>query len=137
MSNWRIAPNFFVPDIVKAAEYYRDQLGFKFEQYWGEPPEFVMVNRGGSVIMLILLPLADKYPDMLQPNRKRDHHAWDAYIWIGEESLDELHQEFVAKGARIVSPPTKKEYYGMIEFEVMDPFGYVICFAQDLNEKSQ
>jgi hypothetical protein len=30
-----IAPLFFVADVAKAAEFYRDVLGFAFERIWG------------------------------------------------------------------------------------------------------
>lgn len=48
---WFIAPYFFVPDVVATANYYRDTLGFSYERFWGEPPAFCMVQRGGIVIM--------------------------------------------------------------------------------------
>jgi catechol 2,3-dioxygenase-like lactoylglutathione lyase family enzyme len=38
-------PIFLVKDVVKAAEYYRDVLGFRFDRYWGEPPCFCTVWR--------------------------------------------------------------------------------------------
>lgn len=47
-----INPYFLVDDVYKAAEYYRDVLGFHFDQFWGEPPAFVMVRRDGIQIML-------------------------------------------------------------------------------------
>jgi hypothetical protein len=37
-----IAPVFLVKDVVKSAEYYRDFLGFLFDRYWGDPPDFVL-----------------------------------------------------------------------------------------------
>ena len=35
---WSIAPYFIVDDVVTTANYYRDQLGFHYERFWGEPP---------------------------------------------------------------------------------------------------
>lgn len=32
---WFIAPYFFVPDVVAAANYYRDTLAFSYERFWG------------------------------------------------------------------------------------------------------
>jgi hypothetical protein len=34
--------------VVKTANDYRDQLGFEYERFWGEPPGFCMVYRRGS-----------------------------------------------------------------------------------------
>jgi hypothetical protein len=52
-----IAPYFLVADVIKAAEYYRDKLGFTIRGYFFEdPPVFGMVGRGdGQIIMLSLM----------------------------------------------------------------------------------
>jgi hypothetical protein len=65
---WRIAPYFFVDDVVKTANDYRDQLGFEYERFWGEPPAFCMVYRRGVVIMLAQL----EQKGGLRPNRLAD-----------------------------------------------------------------
>jgi catechol 2,3-dioxygenase-like lactoylglutathione lyase family enzyme len=39
------APVLLVADVVKAADYYRDKLGFTYDRFWGEPPNFVILNR--------------------------------------------------------------------------------------------
>src|SRR5262245_12375702 len=62
---WFIAPYFIVDDVVTSANYYRDQLGFEYERFWGEPPRFCMVQRSGIVIMLSRLPSTG----VLRPNR--------------------------------------------------------------------
>jgi predicted lactoylglutathione lyase len=49
---WSVAPNFIVDDVVVAANFYRDKLGFRYERFWGDPPRFCMVQRSGIVIML-------------------------------------------------------------------------------------
>ena len=49
---WSIAPYFIVDDVVASANYYRDNLGFQYERFWGEPPCFCMVYRSGVVVML-------------------------------------------------------------------------------------
>ena len=53
---WSIAPYLIVDDVVATANYYRDKLGFRYERFWGEPPCFCMVCRGGVIIMLSQLP---------------------------------------------------------------------------------
>jgi len=39
---WSVAPYFIVDDVVATANYYRDKLGFQYDRFWGEPPEFCM-----------------------------------------------------------------------------------------------
>jgi catechol 2,3-dioxygenase-like lactoylglutathione lyase family enzyme len=46
------APFLLVDDVVKAAEYYRDKLGFELGRFFGEPPAFVIVRRNCARVML-------------------------------------------------------------------------------------
>src|ERR1043166_7398493 len=94
---WFIAPYFFVPDVVAAANYYRDTLGFQYGRLWGEPPAFCMVHRAGITIMLSQI----EDPALVRPNSEGDREggAWDAYIW--DKDADMLYAEFVSKGATI------------------------------------
>jgi hypothetical protein len=40
-----ISPQFVVPDVVVAAEYYRRVLGFRILGYFLDPPVFAIVAR--------------------------------------------------------------------------------------------
>src|SRR4029450_12270958 len=91
------APFFLVPDVFATAEYYRDALGFRFDQFWGEPPRFVMLRRDG--ITLMLPSHAELGSDIARPNAKRVAHSFDAYVWV--EDVDALHRELEKRGARI------------------------------------
>ncbi|HEY2324288.1 MAG TPA: VOC family protein [Thermoanaerobaculia bacterium] len=125
--HWFVAPYFLVPDVVTAAHYYRDTLGFSFERFWGEPPSFCMVRRGGIVIMLSEIEDAS----LVRPNNSanREGGAWDAYIWVAD--ADALHAEFVSKGATIARALCNQEY-GCRDFDILDLNGYRLCFGQDL-----
>ena len=37
---WSVAPYFIVDDVVATANYYRDELGFTYDRFFGEPPAF-------------------------------------------------------------------------------------------------
>jgi hypothetical protein len=41
----KISPQFAVPDVVVAAEYYRDKLGFQILGYFWDPPVYSIVRR--------------------------------------------------------------------------------------------
>lgn len=110
---------------MRAAEYYRDKLGFGFDRYWGGPPCFVMVRRDGVQFML----RSGLYGGHPQPNRALDYDTWDAYVYVC--AANQLHAEFAAKGADIVRPP-QDQVYQCRDFEVRDLDGYVLCFGQDI-----
>jgi uncharacterized glyoxalase superfamily protein PhnB len=120
-----IAPEFIVADVVKAAEHYRDRLGFTIVGYFFEdPPVFAMVGRDDKIIMLSLTPGARG-----GSNRSHKLEAIDAYLWV--DDVDALHAEFQRTGADIVMAPTLR-IYGMKEIEVRDLDGYVLCFGEDI-----
>jgi hypothetical protein len=50
-----VAPLFLVEDVVRAAEYYRDKLGFEIGPYFLDPPVFVIVRRNDLALMLSLM----------------------------------------------------------------------------------
>jgi hypothetical protein len=124
---WCVAPYFIVDDVVATANYYRDKLGFEYERFWGEPPRFCMVQRGGVVIMLKQL----EQNGLTRPNHVADPEAcWDAYVWIG--NADVLHAEFASKGVKIARPICDQPY-GCRDFDVEDCNGYRLCFGQNLD----
>ena len=124
-----IAPFFLVPDVVKSAEFYRDTLGFSFEDFWGEPPEFVMVKRDGIIIML---RQADN-PEQVRPNVADSALALDAYLWVND--ADALYAEFTAKGVRVIHEPCVT-FYDIKEFTIVDCNGFALAFGQDVDRKS-
>ena len=124
---WGIAPYFIVDDVVATANYYRDKLGFDYDRFWGEPPAFCMVKRGGILIMLSQLETRG----VMRPNRLAGHNgdAWDAYIWVGD--ADALYEEFKARDVTIVRALCDQPY-GNRDFDVEDCNGYRLCFGHDL-----
>ena len=124
---WSIAPYFIVDDVIATANYYRDQLGFAYNRFWGDPPCFCMVTRNGIVIMLSQLEATGA----VRPNRRVDPEgeAWDAYIWI--DNADALNAELKSRGVRITRDICNQPY-GCRDFYVEDCNGYRLCFGQDL-----
>ena len=47
-----VAPVLLVRNVVESANYFRDKLGFAYDRFWGEPPNFCMVRRDGLTVML-------------------------------------------------------------------------------------
>lgn len=121
-----VSPYFFVTDVVKSAEYYRDVLGFSFEKFWGkDEPNFVIVYRDGIQIMLAKAHGADH----VRPNRTLVPKSWDAYVFC--RNVETIKHELEAKGARILrfKPAT---FYEMKELEIEDDNGYILCFGEEL-----
>jgi uncharacterized glyoxalase superfamily protein PhnB len=119
----RGAPYFPVPDVATVGAYYRDVLGFGCEYAAGSPPEFAIHSRSGCPIMFRRVTDAN----LICPNEKQGG-TWDAFFWVTD--VEALHGELARKGALVVYPPMLQPY-GMKEFAVRDPNGYVLGFGQE------
>ncbi len=117
------SPVLLVRDVVAAASYYADALGFCSPRMWGDPPTFAIPQRDGLSVMLN--QVGDE--DAFRPNADYDGR-FDAYFWVRD--ADALHEEFKANGARIVCAP-EDQVYQMREFQVLDLDGHLLCFGHD------
>jgi predicted enzyme related to lactoylglutathione lyase len=117
-------PHFVVPDVVAAAEYYRDVFGFTIHGLFFEPPVFAIVGRDDVVIQFGRVDEGEG----AAPNRKRREEALDAYIWVSD--VDALFAEVKEKGAKILEGPVLR-FYKCYELVVEDLNGYVLVFARD------
>jgi uncharacterized glyoxalase superfamily protein PhnB len=123
-----VAPTFFVADVVRAAAYYDEKLGFKSAMLWGKPPVFAIPTREEMRIML-----SQQYPARIHPNGAHEG-SMDAYFWVRD--ADALHAEFGANGADILFAPRDETAYGQREFAVRDPDGHVLIFAHSIPMQS-
>ncbi len=121
-----ISPSFAVPDVVAAAEYYRDKLGFQILGYFRDPPVYGIVER--ESVRIHFGRIEDG--GLSVPNAKRREEGIDAYIWV--DDVDALHAELVKRRARIADPPTKR-VYGCYEMVVEDSNGFRIAFGMNIS----
>ena len=131
--SWRVSPILGVANVRRSAEYWRDVLGFSLDPDDGifapmpTEPEGVygIVKRGGVWVHFQVRrgaapPLAD-----------RPSHERDLYLYVNR--IDELHDNLVGRGAKIVQPPTVARF-GILELVVEDPDGHRIAFGAILPE---
>jgi len=117
-----VAPQFTVRDVSAAAAYYCDVLGFENRGFFGDPPAFVMLGRGGVELFL------NQGADDAGQVRPRAAVGYDAYIHV--TGLDELWGELASRGARILEGPVEC-VYGMRELVVEDCHGLRLAFGED------
>ncbi len=126
------SPQFLVADVVAAAEFYRDKLGFEIGPYArggtpDEPAFFVVVSRDAVQIQL---SKAQRGHD--RSNRASKNEAVDAYIWVSD--VEGLWTEFVEQEDVKVLQPFKFEPHGIKDFSIEDSSGYAIMFAQAISQ---
>ena len=112
-----------VRDVVAAANYYRDCIGFSYDRFYGEPPYFCILNRDGQHLMLAKVEDAGK----LKPYWKILDQMWNAYFWV--DDVDALYAEMKAAGAKMDYGPCTKPY-GVREFGIQDLDEHDIGFGQ-------
>jgi hypothetical protein len=118
-----LAPQFVVPDVVKTAEYYRDQLGFEILGFFAEPPVYAMVRRDSAEIHFGKADSAN-----VQMNEMvRKGLGTDAYIFVTD--VNSLYQEFVEKGVEITEGPITR-IYNCTEITVKDCNGFQLVFGE-------
>lgn len=122
----KLTPNLVVADVERSVQFYQDVLGFRFA--FGVPDEaprvFSAVVREGIEIFFNLPDASNEdYPDL------RGRPIGGALTqFIEVEGIDELYEAVRGK-ARVVMP-IKDQFYGMREFAIADPDGWILTFAQ-------
>jgi catechol 2,3-dioxygenase-like lactoylglutathione lyase family enzyme len=123
-----VSPVLLVADVFATAEYYRDVLGFSFDEIYGEPPSFVIVERGGARLMF-RQPREGAPPP---PNATvTPNFAWDVFLAV--DDVEALAEELRGKQAEILSGPTHRPIWNGKELEVRDCNGRVLGFGQAMD----
>ncbi|HEX5217808.1 MAG TPA: glyoxalase superfamily protein [Vicinamibacterales bacterium] len=127
-----VTPNLITNDIARAQAFYCDVLGFTVTMSVPpdrEPKVFVMLERDGINIFLNDFDDArTTSPEVVDgaPSFVVGKSGVGIFIVITEIAA---YWEQVRHRARVVAP-LKDQWYGMTEFTVTDPDGYLITFAE-------
>jgi len=119
------APILLVADVVAAANYYRDKVGFTYDRFWGDPPGFCILTRDGLHLMLSRV----EDPACIVPHHKVVANMWNVYFWVND--ADEFHKDLKQRGVTI-DYELCDQPYGCREFGIKDLDGYDIAFGQDI-----
>jgi uncharacterized glyoxalase superfamily protein PhnB len=118
-------PVFLVGDIAKTMEWYTSKLGFDAEAIPPRPPHNFCIMRKDDISIFL---------QQLDGHRHRDHYhereggVWAAYLRT--QDVEALYKKLKdVSGVRIVQP-LRRQDYGQWEFEVRDPDGHVLVFAE-------
>jgi catechol 2,3-dioxygenase-like lactoylglutathione lyase family enzyme len=121
-----LAPLMEVWDMPASLAFYRDKLGFKVtgDSGQGDASGWVMLELGGSTIMLNTAYDDGERPEKEDPARVAAHH--DTCIYFGCPDVDAAYQHLLDKNIQC-SPPSVAPY-GMKQLYVTDPDNYNLCF---------
>ena len=122
----KLTPNLVVSDVSRSIAFYRDRLGFELETTVPENEPFVFaIVRSGAVQIFLNAPgpAIEEYPAM------KDRPLGGTFtMFIEVTGIERTYDELKAE-IPIVTPLETK-WYGVTEFVVADPDGYLITFAE-------
>jgi predicted enzyme related to lactoylglutathione lyase len=107
----KILPELPLDDVAAGIAYYRDLLGFaiNYAQH-----DIGVMYRDEVTVLLIA---------------RTERHTGIGSACVYIDNADALYTEFVAKGAKVQGPPVSQPW-GLRVFDVLDPEGNKIAFAQ-------
>jgi uncharacterized glyoxalase superfamily protein PhnB len=116
-------PSLIVSDMAASLAFYRDVLGFELKDSVPDAPPFVFawLERGDVKIFL-----NDAKPVVAEFTTLRAGNTSTLFIIVND--VDGLHAE-ISSRSRVVMG-LKDQFYGMREFAIFDPDGYLVTFAQ-------
>jgi len=116
-----VAPRLIAKDVVKTAEWYRENLGFTILRLYSETnPEYALLERDGVEIHLTKGEVLPKDNDNM--------------LYIRVSGIDELYAECVKR--RLVHPngPLQLKPWRQREFSVLDRNGALLTFGEPPTE---
>lgn len=125
---WRVSPVLGVRNVRRAAEYYRDVLGFSLDPEEGvfQPSQ----DEPGGVYAIVKRPgvwIHFQIRRGVLPEAERQAHERDVYLYV--HGLDALHADLLRRGAAILKGPHLAPY-GIREIEVEDLDGHRLTFGE-------
>ena len=125
----KLTPNLVVRDVAASVEFYRSMFGAKMEKSVPEAVPYVFASVVSGPVEIFFNDqqyVAKEYPAIAGPPL-----GGTLTLYIEVEDVRRLHDEVRAKGADITMPLTD-QFYGMREFAMRDPDGWVLMFAQPI-----
>jgi uncharacterized glyoxalase superfamily protein PhnB len=122
----KLTPNLLVASVDRSLAFYVDTLGFTRGMTVPDEPPFVFASVTAGDVEIFFndaVGAVNEYPGFAG----RPIGATGT-LFIEVEGVDALHDRLKATAKIVMAIETK--FYGMREFAIEDPDGYVITFAQ-------
>jgi uncharacterized glyoxalase superfamily protein PhnB len=127
----KLTPNLLVANVERSLAFYEDVLGFERGFSVPEQSPFVFASVNGGPIEIFFNDAAVAIKEYPAFAGKPLGTTGTMYIEI--EGVDALHDRLESANVPIVMP-LATQFYGMREFAIEDPDGYVITFAERKTE---
>ena len=122
----KLTPNLLVASVERSLAFYVDTLGFERGLTVPEQSPFVFASVTGGPIEIFFNDAATAVKEY--PAFSGKPLGATGTLFIELEGVDALHDQL--KSSVKIVMPLETKFYGMREFAIEDPDGYVITFAQ-------
>ena len=122
----KLTPNLVVRDVVRSVNFYRDVLGFSMAMSVPDEPPYVFAGVQQGAVEIFFNDAAASVEEL--PQFKGQPIGGTLTLYIEVSNVDELFERVKAHASLVM--PMKTQFYGMKEFAIADPDGYVLTLAQ-------
>jgi len=126
----KVTPNLVVADMEKSLTFYRDVLGFSVSQTVPDKAPFIfawMKRDNADIFLNQNMPPQPGAPDLYAG---KPVGGGTLSLYLAMDGIDDLYSKVQQQKVPIVIA-MHKEFYGMREFAVHDPDGYLLIFAEE------
>ena len=126
----KVTPNLVVANMEKSLTFYRDTLGFSVSQTVPDKAPFIfawMKRDDADIFLNANMPPQPGEPDLYAG---KTVGGGTLSLYLVMEGIDDLYAKVQQQKVPIVIA-MHKQFYGMKEFAVHDPDGYLLIFAEE------
>ena len=126
----KLTPNLIVASVERSLAFYADVLGFERGMTVPEQSPFVFASVTGGSVEIFFNDAATAIKEYPGFGGRPLGATATMFIELEEsgEKIDAVHDRLRSRVR--VTMPLVTQFYGMREFAIEDPDGYVITFAQ-------
>jgi lactoylglutathione lyase len=122
----KLTPNLLVASVERSLAFYVDTLGFARGMTVPDASPFVFASVTGDAVEIFFNDAAGAVKEY--PAFAGKPIGCTGTMFIEVQGVDALHDRL--KPAVKIVMPIETKFYGMREFAIEDPDGYVITFAE-------
>jgi len=122
----KLTPNLLVASVERSLAFYVDTLGFERGMTVPDQSPFVFASVTSGPVEIFFNDAAGAVKEY--PGFAGKPIGATGTLFIEVEGVDALHDRLAPKVKIVI--PIVTQFYGMREFAIEDPDGYVITFAE-------
>jgi lactoylglutathione lyase len=122
----KLTPNLLVANVERSLAFYVDTLGFARGMTVPDASPFVFAAATSGNVEIFFNDAATAVKEY--PAFAGKPIGATGTMFIELEGVDALHERI--KSSVTITMPLVTQFYGMREFAILDPDGYVITFAE-------